>query len=158
MDIVIEYDPGQSQYKIYEPTTDTLLVSQNITEGLVSLDTFLRGQGHIGQDQSIIGAQDIEYHLDSATMKAMIESNVNLLKRLRTGPSEFKNSSNKFGMSSAGMISQPMSGSKQQTSSAPKSSDFGRGNKSFAKSQFSGQGKDSSFYKSGKRFFSGKGR
>ena len=52
MDIVINYDPGTKEYKIYEPTTDSMIVSMNLTEGLVNLNlflnigTYLRGLRH----------------------------------------------------------------------------------------------------------------
>ena len=45
----------------------------------------------------ILNNSDISYHLDSETMRQMIESNVNLLKRLKTAPSGFTLSSQKFG-------------------------------------------------------------
>ena len=51
---------------------------------------------------SILDYGEISYHIDSATMKAMIESNVNLMKRLNSAPSGFTRASQKFGGSSGG--------------------------------------------------------
>lgn len=98
VEIVIEYDQGTQEYKIYEPTTDTLLVSSNLTEAFVNLSMFLTSAGLIQGD--ILNYPDISYHFDSYTVKSMIESNVNLLKRLQTAPSGFMISSQKFGGSS----------------------------------------------------------
>lgn len=98
VEIVINYDQDSQGYKIYEPTTDTLLVSSNLTEAFVNLSMFLSSSGLIQGD--ILNYPEISYHLDSYTVKSMIESNVNLLKRLQTAPSGFMISSQKFGGSS----------------------------------------------------------
>ena len=98
VEIVINYDQNSQGYKIYEPTTDTLLVSSNLTEAFVNLSMFLSSSGLIQGD--ILNYPEISYHLDSYTVKSMIESNVNLLKRLQTAPSGFMISSQKFGGSS----------------------------------------------------------
>lgn len=132
MDIVINYDPIKKEYKIYEPSTDTILVSTNLTEGIVNLDIFLKSQGLIQEDSDILRSEDIDYHMDSHTMRAMVESNVNLLKRLRSSQSEFKNSSNKFGLST-GTLSNTVKNNPSQ-----KTSDFSKGSKNFSKGSFSG--------------------
>lgn len=98
INIVINYDPTTSGYKVYEPTTQNLILTQDLTEALVTLSLFLQSQGMITGD--ILGAEDITYHLDSHTMKAIIESNVKLMKRLRQAPSAFQSSSQRFGTSS----------------------------------------------------------
>lgn len=133
MDIVINYDPIKKEYKIYEPSTDTILVSTNLTEGIVNLDIFLKSQGLIQEDSDILRSEDIDYHMDSYTMRAMVESNVNLLKRLRSSQSEFKNSSNKFGLSTGGTLSNTVKNNPPQ-----KTSDFSKGSKNFSKGSFSG--------------------
>lgn len=139
MDIVINYDPSKKEYKIYEPSSDTVLVSSNLTEGIVNLDIFLKSQGLIKEDSDILLSENIDYHMDSYTMRAMVESNVNLIKRLRSGQSEFKNSSNKFGLSS-NAVATIKNSIKTKNGSAfdQKTSDFSRGSKSFSKGSFSG--------------------
>ena len=42
MDIVINYDSQTKEYKIYEPTTNSMIISMNLTEGLVNLNLFLK--------------------------------------------------------------------------------------------------------------------
>lgn len=97
VEIVINYDPKEDKFRVYEPTTDTILVSQNITESLVNLSKFLSSKNLIEGD--ILSYPDISYHIDSETMKRIIESNVNLIKRLKTAPSGFTLSSQRFGSS-----------------------------------------------------------
>ena len=96
IEIVIKYDPSRSEYKIYEPTTDTLMASSNLTGALCMLNKFINSSG-LSSVSNILDCPDISYHIDSATMKAMIESNLSLLNRLRTAPSGFAMSSQKFG-------------------------------------------------------------
>jgi len=96
MDIVVKHDPATDEYKFYEPTTDTLLISGSIGEGFAELNTFLLSHGLIQAD--ILGSSDIQYHIDSDTFRVMVKSNVDLIKRLQgAGTSEFKTSSDKFG-------------------------------------------------------------
>lgn len=95
VEVVINYDPGKEEFRIYEPTTDTILISKTITEALVNLSNFLSTSNLISGD--ILSYKDISYHIDSETMKRMIESNVSLLKRLKTAPSGFALSSQRFG-------------------------------------------------------------
>ena len=95
IEIVINYDSGKEEFRVYEPTTDTILISKTVTEALVNLSTFLSISGMIQGD--ILNNSDISYHLDSETMRQMIASNVNLLKRLKTAPSGFTLSSQRFG-------------------------------------------------------------
>ena len=121
--VVINYDPGTREYKVYEPSTNTILVTTNITEALVNLSKFLLDSGMI--DIDILNSDDISYHLDSATMKAIVKSNVTLLKRLNNGPSEIMKSSQKFGQEAK----------VPSTSFGGKSTSFGSGkfNKSYKK-------------------------
>ena len=60
--IVIEYESLGKQFNIYEPTTDTLLVSENLTEGLVLLNDFLMKNNLIEKD--ILKTDSIKYQLD----------------------------------------------------------------------------------------------
>lgn len=102
VEVVINYSQEDQKFKVYEPTTDTLLVSSSLTEALVNLSIFLTQSGLIQGD--ILDYPDISYHLDSFTVKAMVESNVSLLKRLQTAPSGFMISSQKFGGSLTGSV------------------------------------------------------
>lgn len=97
IEIVINYSKEDNVYKIYEPTSDTILVTETLADSLLKLSQFLKDSGLIGTD--ILQDSNISYHLDSATMQAMIESNVNLMKRLNSSPSGFMISSQKFGSS-----------------------------------------------------------
>lgn len=96
IEIVINFDSSRNEYKIYEPTTDTLMASSNLTEALCLLNKFIESSG-LSSVPNILECPNISYHLDSATMKAMIESNIALIKRLQTAPSGFTQSNRKFG-------------------------------------------------------------
>lgn len=96
IEIVINFDSSRNEYKIYEPTTDTLMASSNLTEALCLLNKFIESSG-LSSIPNILECPNISYHLDSATMKAMIESNIALIKRLQTAPSGFTQSNRKFG-------------------------------------------------------------
>lgn len=140
MDIVINYDPGTKEYKIYEPTTDSMIVSMNLTEGLVNLNLFLLSSGLIPEGSDILLSKDIGYHLDSETFIAMIQSNVDLLKRLQNGPSEFKKSAGKFGLPSSGSSYTPKSKRPDGgfSDKKRKTGEFSRGSKNFSSGSFSG--------------------
>lgn len=84
-------------YKIYEPTTDTLFVTASLGDSFLKLSEFLKEQGMIPED--ILKSDNIRYHIDSSTFIAMVESNVNLMKRLSQGPSSFMISDKRFGQS-----------------------------------------------------------
>ena len=139
MDIVINYDNVGKVYKIYEPSTSTLLLSQDLTEGLYNLNSFLKSCGKIPEGSDLLKITDIEYHIDSFTMTAIIKSNVDLMKRLRNGPSEFKISSDRFGKTSGA------------GSGYKKKSDFKNSSKALQKKQLGFSG-ESSFSKSKKRW------
>lgn len=98
IEVVINYDTEKQFYKIYEPSTDTILISSNISEALINLSKFLLDQKLTEKD--ILNSDNITYHLDSHTMRAMIESNVKLIKRLNSAPSGFTISTQRFGGSS----------------------------------------------------------
>lgn len=154
MDIVINFDTTKKEYKLYEPSTSTVIVSNNLTEGIVNLNLFLKSSGLISEDSDILISKNISYHLDGETFIAMIQSNVDLLKRLQSGPSEFKKSAGKFGLPSASAGYVPKSkrydgsgfGDKRKTSG-----EFSRGSKNFSSGSFSGS--KSGFGKSKKSKF-----
>lgn len=112
MDIVINYDQDSNQFKVYEPTTDTVIITTNLTLALINLSNFLINQGL----SDILNCPDVNYHLDSYTMKVMIESNVSLLKKINSSniKSGFMISSQKFGTSTS---SQPLSSYKKDNNS-----------------------------------------
>lgn len=95
MEIVIN---KEENFKIYEPTTDTLLVSDSLTSGLVNLEAFLKSIGKLDEESTLLDVKDVSFHMDSSTLVSMIMSNVELIKKLRARGSEFKASSNKFGL------------------------------------------------------------
>lgn len=96
IEIVINYDKVKKEYKIYESSTETLMISGDLTQGLVTLNDFLRNHYLIKED--ILQEKDIIYHLDGTTMIEIIMSNVNLLKQLKNlAPSSFQISTSKFG-------------------------------------------------------------
>lgn len=147
VEIVINYVSERQQFKVYEPTTDTLIVSSSLTEALVNLSNFLVQSGLIQGD--ILSYPDISYHLDSYTVKAMVESNVNLLKRLQTAPSGFMLSSQKFGGSTIG---KQQRNNKKESSNGFDNSGFSKAYKSETRSKrFSNSSKSASF--SGKSGF-----
>lgn len=94
IEIVIKYDAGK--FLVYEPTTDTLMACTNLTEALTALNDFLKSSGMSNVD--ILENPDISYHIDSHTMKSIVEGNVNLLKRLNQAPSGFMISEKRFGV------------------------------------------------------------
>ena len=137
IEVVINYDSEKGLYKVYEPTSDTILATSSLGESLLKLSHFLVDSGMIQTD--ILHSNDITYHFDSASMMALMESNVGLLKRLNDAPSGFENSSRRFGMSGG---SSGGGGSKQWGNKK----DFGsKGWKSIG-------GQKSTFSTSGKKF------
>ena len=146
IEVVINYSQEDQQYKVYEPTTDTLLVSSSLTEALINLSNFLIQSGLTQTD--ILSYPEISYHLDSYTLKAMVESNVNLLKRLQTAPSGFMISTQKFGGSTVGFKKKD----KQPQGDGFKNSGFSKAYKKEAGAKrFSNSSKSSNF--SGKSGF-----
>jgi len=97
IDVVIRYNSDEKLFKVYEPTTDTLLITSSLGETFIKLNEFLQSQGLITTD--ILGTQDITYHIDSMTFLALVESNAGLIKQLNNSPSGFMISSQRFGMS-----------------------------------------------------------
>lgn len=97
IEVVIRYDDQKNCYAVYEPSTDSLMVASNLSEALVLLNNFLRDSGLSKVD--LLGCDDIFYHIDNKSMKAIIEGNLSLLKRLNNAPSGFMISNQRFGMS-----------------------------------------------------------
>lgn len=98
IDIVINYDSSRKEFKLYEPTTDTLIITANLSETFIKLTEFLVQSGLIPQGTDILNTDVVTYHLDSGTLITMVQSNVNLMKRLtQQAPSIFTSSSLKFG-------------------------------------------------------------
>lgn len=98
IELVIKYDPDKKLFMGYEPTTSTLITSASLTEALVNIERFLEDSKLI--KGSILDCTDISYHIDSYTMKSMVESNTALLKRLNTAPSGFNLAQKRFGTTS----------------------------------------------------------
>jgi len=97
IDVVIGFDKEKEEFNLYEPTTDTLLITTSLGELFIKFDEFLKLNGLI-QGADILNTAEINYHIDSATFIAMVSSNVSLLKRLNTAPSGFMISSQRFGI------------------------------------------------------------
>lgn len=97
IDVVIGFDKEKGEFNLYEPTTDTLLITTSLGELFIKFDEFLKLNGLI-QGADILNTAEINYHIDSATFIAMVSSNVTLLKRLNTAPSGFMVSSQRFGI------------------------------------------------------------
>ena len=103
IEIVIKFDKAKGVFVVYEPATDTLMASTNLTEALVSLNKFLLDTGMSQVD--LLHCPNISYHIDSETMNSIIEGNMQLLKRLNQAPSGFMLSNRKFGQSMQGPTS-----------------------------------------------------
>ena len=121
IEIVIKHEDGK--YKVYEPTTSTLLISQSLGDAFINLSSFLWSEGFLSEDQNILNYPEISYHFDSETMQALIESNVKLLKRIQTAPSGFTISSQKFG----GSVSTSTPKNKNKRDWKKKSAGFSKG-------------------------------
>lgn len=96
--IVINYDQDLGMYKLYNSDLDIMLTSDEMFKVLVMFNMHLMEL--YGENFNILKSDEIEYILDSASMKQMIVSNVQLLKRLNRAPSAFQESSERFGNSS----------------------------------------------------------
>lgn len=93
IEVVIRYNESRQEFVIYEPTTDTMMVGSNLTECLGNLSKLLMEMSGL----NLLDNSEVSYHIDSYTMKTMITSNVDLLKQLKSGPSGFTRSQQKFG-------------------------------------------------------------
>ena len=136
IEIVVNYDKESKNFRIYESTTQTLLISDTLGDGFKNLSEFLRQSGLI--TTNIVEEPGILYHIDSYTFSEIIKSNQNLLTRVKEVTSEFKNSAQKFGttLSNSGTSRKP---------------EFTRGSDNFKKGKMSGF-KKSGFGKSMGKF------
>ncbi len=50
IEIVINYDKDRKEFKLYEPTTDTLFITSSLGESFIKLNDFLKSQGMITGD------------------------------------------------------------------------------------------------------------
>ena len=96
IEIVINYDPQKQYFKIYEPSTDSLMVSANLAEALCILNKFLKDSGLSNED--ILNSSNISYHIDSYTIRGIIEGNLKLIKRLNQAPSGFQTATQKHSL------------------------------------------------------------
>lgn len=156
IEVVINYDENNKVFKVYEPTTDTLLITASITESFVKLSEFLQSKGMIPMD--ILNSKEVSYHIDSPTFIAMVESNVNLLKRLNSAPSGFTISSQKFGVSnykpsvSSQLAAKKNAGQGFSNSLGKNTSRKSRGKKFGSSAGSSGMFSKSAFRSSNKKF------
>lgn len=134
IEIVVKFDQESKNFKIYESSTQTLLISDTLGDGFRNLSEFLRESGMI--KTNIVEELGILYHLDSYTFSEIIKSNQSLMTRVKEMPSEFKNSAAKFGTTLGGGKSK---------------SEFSRGSDNFKKGKMSGF-KKSGFGKSFRKF------
>lgn len=125
VEVVIKYLEDKQYYYVYEPTSDTLMAANNLSEALIMLNDFLLSSGMSKVD--ILGSNDISYHIDSQTMKAIVEGNLKLLKRLQNAPSGFMMSNQRFGQPATGGQQKDKGGNyddKKKQSSKNKGSGF----------------------------------
>ena len=94
MEVVINYREDEKQYVLYEASTDTIIITESLGEMFLKLNELLY---NTGTQMDMFSSDAINYHLDSATFKAIIGTNINLLKRLNTAPSGFQTSTQRFG-------------------------------------------------------------
>ena len=106
IDVVIGYDKEDQVYKVYEPSTDTLLVTTSLGESFIKLSEFLKSSGMIMGD--LLG---------------------DLLKRLNQAPSGFMISGQRFGQSTT-------SSSQNKSGGNGKKQKFGGSGGTFSKSKF----------------------
>lgn len=158
IEVVINYDPGSNTYKVYESSSDTLLVTASLGESFIKLSEFLLKGGMIKSD--ILNTNDIVYHLDSYTFQAIIQSNVDLLKRLNTAPSGFMNSSQRFGLGSTSG-STPLPSQRNQSGNYRKGGKNNPGSGSWGNKKksnnFGGNFSKSSFSDSNRKFWNKRG-
>ena len=110
IEVVIRYNELRQEFIIYEPTTDTMMVGSNLTECLGNLSTLLMEMSGL----NLLDNPGVSYHIDSYTMKSMITSNVDLLKQLKSGPSGFTKSQQKFGGGSSSTTTNDCNKSKKK--------------------------------------------
>lgn len=96
--VVINYDSNLEVFKLYYKDLDVVFTSEEMFKVLVLFNSFI--SEHYGENFNILNSTEINYILDSYSMKQMILSNVKLIKRLSKMPSAFQQSNERFGSSS----------------------------------------------------------
>lgn len=96
--VVINYDSDLEVFKLYYKDLDVVFTSEEMFKVLVLFNSFI--SEHYGENFNILNSTEINYILDSYSMKQMILSNVKLIKRLSKMPSAFQQSNERFGSSS----------------------------------------------------------
>lgn len=96
--VVINYDTDLEVFKLYYKDLDVVFTSEEMFKVLVLFNSFL--SEHYGENFNILNSTEINYVLDSYSMKQMILSNVKLIKRLNKMPSAFQLSNERFGSNS----------------------------------------------------------
>lgn len=102
MKVIIEYDKENKDFILYNSDLNSKIVSKELFKALVIFDEVLRK--HTGNRKNVLNMDDIEYELDSYSMRQIITSNVKLLKRISKMPSEFQAASSMFNNSSSTQI------------------------------------------------------
>lgn len=148
VNIVINYDSSKKEYRLFEPTTDTLIVTANLSETFIKLSEFLVQSGLLPAGSDILNTDVVTYHLDSGTLISMVQSNVNLMKRLtQQAPSIFSSSSLKFGSNPSSTLPSQQIAAKKEYSNGKRNDN---GNNTMLKSN--GTFSKSSFKLTGKKF------
>lgn len=93
--VIINYDQSQEIYTLYNRDLDIAFTSSEMFKVLVLFNSYLTET--CGEEFNVLKSDEIEYILDSSSMKQMITSNVKLIKRLSRLPTAFQQSSEKFG-------------------------------------------------------------
>lgn len=133
VDIVINFDKDQNVFKAYEPSTDTLFVTSSLGETFNKIEAHLKQYGLIAG--TLLGDQNITYHLDSPTFIAMVQSNANLLKRLNNAPTGFMISQQRLGLGTGNNNNSTKNYGKKQR----KTGQFSKSNLNGANKKFGGQ-------------------
>lgn len=95
MQVIINYDTEHECFMLYNPDLDVLYTSEELFKVIVLFNAHLMET--YGAEFNVLRSDEIDYVMDSRSMKQMITSNVNLLKRLNRQPSAFQESAARFG-------------------------------------------------------------
>lgn len=98
MQVIINYSQDEELFKLYVPDFDALYEAEELFKVIVMFNAHLMEA--YGVEFNVLKSNEIDYVMDSYSMRQMIQSNVNLLKRLNRQPSAFQESANRFGASS----------------------------------------------------------
>lgn len=137
MQVIINYSPDEELYKLYNQDLDLLLTSEELFKLIVMFNSVLMET--YGGEFNVLKSDEIDYIIDSYTMRQMIVSNVNLLKRLNRQPSAFQESANRFNTTSTMMTPTLSSGFSKQARTNESIDEFDKMNKTrkgFSQSKF----------------------